>query len=115
MLIRIQKGFFFSPVRTLKALSGYVARGFLELIHMPLSGDQPNGEYSQKLYFKTNFDSHIRHEKVAHHDCFYRNMYDFEFISPIGENGDTFYRYTTICGRAKLLIRRKLRRYMRIS
>lgn len=63
----------------------YVSRGFLELVHFPLSGDQPNEKYSQKLYFMKNFDSHIRHEKIAHHDCFYKNIYDYEYISPIGK------------------------------
>ena len=76
---------FFCNTRTLKALGVYVSRGFLELVHFPLSGDQPNEKYSQKLYFMKNFDSHIRHEKIAHHDCFYKNIYDYEYISPIGK------------------------------
>ena len=46
--------------------------GFLELIHFPLSGDQPNGWNHQYLYFNEQFESHVRHEKVAQHDCFYR-------------------------------------------
>lgn len=63
----------------------YVQQGFVELLYFPLSGDQPNEKHAQKLYFMKNFESHVRHENIAHHDCFYRNMYDFKFISPIGE------------------------------
>lgn len=74
-----------SHSRTLQALSLYVSRGFLELIFLPLSGDQPNEKFSQKLYFLKNFDSHIRLEKIAQHDCFYRSIYDFEYISPLGK------------------------------
>ena len=57
--------------------------GFLELTHMPLSGDQPNDKFQQYLYFSKYFDSHVRHEKIAQHDCFYKNMYDYKFISMI--------------------------------
>ena len=55
--------------------------GFLELTYLPLSGDQPNVKFQQYLFFTRNFDSHVRHEKIAQHDCFYKNMYDYEFIS----------------------------------
>lgn len=50
---------------------------------MPLSGDQPNDKAHQYLFFSTYFDSHVRHEKIAQHDCFYKNMYDYKYISMI--------------------------------
>lgn len=75
----------FVSFRTLLALDVYVRQGFLEIIYFPLSGDQPNEKRAQKLYFMKNFESHVRHENVAHHDCFYRSIYDYKFISPIGK------------------------------
>ena len=48
-----------------------------------MSGDQPNDYLHQYFYLSKKFDSHIRHEKIAQHDCFYRNMYDYRFISVI--------------------------------
>lgn len=57
--------------------------GYIELIHFTLSGDQPNDNIYQYIYLDKQFDSHIRHEKIAQHDCFYKNMYDYRYIAVI--------------------------------
>ena len=68
--------------RTLRALEHHSRElGFLELTDLPLPGDQPNGWDHQYLYFRDKYLSHVRHENIAQNDCFYRHMYEFEYIS----------------------------------
>ena len=55
-----------------KAMSYYRDEGFVEMTHFPLSGNQPNSWLHQHFYLHSRFTSHIRHEKLAQHDCFYR-------------------------------------------
>ena len=55
-----------------KVINHYEKEGYLDIVVLPLSGDQPIAPMFENLYLRTNKYILTRHEATAQSDCFYR-------------------------------------------
>ena len=63
-----------------QVLEYYKRRGKVEVLPFTYCEDQPNVPSLQHLYITENKDINIMNEDVSLNDCFYRNMYKYDFI-----------------------------------
>ncbi len=63
-----------------KVFNYYKAASFLDVRRLPLPGGQPTSALHEHVFVSGRVKSHIRHEKVAQHDCFYRNIYNYRYV-----------------------------------
>lgn len=57
--------------------------GIAEVIHLTLAGFQPNIPKLQNRFWYADykFRHRINNEKIGYNDCFYQNMYKFDYIA----------------------------------
>jgi hypothetical protein len=64
-----------------KVLNYYKSTGFLSLTPHSLAGHQPNLPMLQHWYLDKRRDNKRQNEVITYNDCFYRNMYKYEYIA----------------------------------
>ena len=64
-----------------KVLNYYKSTGFLVLTPHTLAGHQPNLAGLQHWYLARRKDNKRQNEVITYNDCFYRNMYQYEYIA----------------------------------
>lgn len=67
----------------LKVLQYYEEQGKVELRPITLPGFQPNIINFYDSYFKDNLQKQVLFETILFNDCFYRNLYNFEWLAVI--------------------------------
>lgn len=63
-----------------KVFKYYQERGQVEIIPMTLAGGDPNASRLRTLYFERNFVREYLYNTLVLNDCFYKNMYQYNYI-----------------------------------
>lgn len=66
-----------------KVLNYYQSIGKVDVTHITLPGDEPNLPILQHQYLLNNMDQQCFNELIAYNDCFYRNLYSYDYIVPL--------------------------------
>ena len=64
-----------------KVLNYYKSTGFLVVTPHTLAGHQPNLDILQHWYLAKRKDNKRQNEVITYNDCFYRNMYKYQYIA----------------------------------
>lgn len=64
-----------------KVLNYYKSTGFLVVTKHTLAGHQPNLATLQHWYLAKRRDNKRQNEVITYNDCFYRNMYKYQYIA----------------------------------
>lgn len=63
-----------------KVLKYYQNESFVDVHRLTLPGRQPNLHSIRRNYFRERVTTRRQHEIIPYNDCFYRNLYEFEFV-----------------------------------
>jgi len=66
-----------------KVLDYYQSIGKIDVTHITLPGDEPNLPIFQHKYFVNNVAQQCYNELIAYNDCFYKNLYSYDYIVPL--------------------------------
>ena len=66
-----------------KVLKYYEERNFVEIRYVTLAGFEPNEKFLQDFYLKHHREENIQNEVIGLNDCFYRNMYQFKYLTAL--------------------------------
>ena len=70
--------------KVLQVLDYYQRKGFVEVTPLYFPGFQPNTEGIQHDYLYHDIANRDNFERLIYNDCFYRNIYMFDFITLLG-------------------------------
>lgn len=64
-----------------RILQYYERKGLVSVKQLTLPGSQPNAPFLQHLYLTRKYLHKRQNEVIPYNDCFYRNLYAYEFIA----------------------------------